>query len=191
MICITSRIGEMRAMKRSLRPARMPSGTPIRTAMTTAARVNASVSMAACQRPSTPNARKPPTISAANRQPPKMKPRAAMMAVTPVHPSEVRIPWKAATMPAMGPRTLASRKARTGLPWRLESIQARTSLRNWKNGALSSWGSRNWPRRTTKAMAAIASSPTAQACRDGRRAIGRVRATGAVAISRRPRRGRR
>ena len=55
MICIASRIGVIARWKRSLRPATMPTGTPMRMEISTAALISASVCMLSSQRPSRAN----------------------------------------------------------------------------------------------------------------------------------------
>ena len=68
MICITSRIGDSSASSRLLRPAAMPSGRPIASAIRTAASTTASVAMLVVPQPQDAEGREPETRQ--QRQPP-------------------------------------------------------------------------------------------------------------------------
>ena len=108
MICITSRIGLTNAWKRSFRPARMPSGMPIRSDSATAASVRPSVSMLSSHRPSAPRLAKPVTARSATLQPPARNPMTPAAPMTPIQP----IPWST-------PSTIATSASMT---WRIGSM---------------------------------------------------------------------
>ena len=97
MICMTSRTGDTTFMKRSLRPARTPSGIPIRSDRVTAAEMSASVWMVASHSPSRPNATKLPRTRRAVRQVTKARPRAVKTAVMPIQLMPPKTIWKPST----------------------------------------------------------------------------------------------
>ena len=83
MICIPSRIGVIARWTRSLRPATMPTGTPMRIEISTAALMSASVCMLSSQRPSRANDTNAPKTTSAARRPPKRRTIAVPAMITP------------------------------------------------------------------------------------------------------------
>ena len=70
-ICMASSAGVTARWTRSLRPAKIPSGTPIASDSVTAASISASVWMLSSQSPISANEAKAPAVISAARQPPK------------------------------------------------------------------------------------------------------------------------
>jgi hypothetical protein len=100
MICMMSRTGEITAETRRLRPATIPSGTPIAIAIRTAASIRPRVAMLASHRPSTPSETKPLIASTASRTPPNTSPSAPATPMIPGQPSEAITRLKTSTIDA-------------------------------------------------------------------------------------------
>jgi hypothetical protein len=133
MICITSRIGDRTAETRSLRPARIPSGSPMTRAIRTAASIRLSVAMLASHRPRAPSEANPAVTRSVSRQPPKIQPSAPASPMTPGHPSDAMTLSKNDTSPAIADRA-GSRIERFWL------TQSRIPFRLRNSGTSSSWG---------------------------------------------------